>query len=110
MVMADRIHPCFYVVILFQVQPHLNSGTGSQRLQLSAPKGENVSLLVAVRVRPVLRSEQSKSKDAQPKKDILRVIDKRMVLVMDPEDPEEKDYLDQVQNRSKVGIWEAESC
>lgn len=74
-------------------------------LQLTAPKaGENVSLLVAVRVRPVLKSEQPKNRDAQPKKDILRVIDKRMVLVMDPEDPEDKDYLDQVQNRSKVGI------
>ena len=59
---------------------------------------------MAVRVRPVLKSEQPKTRDAQPKKDILRVIDKRMVLVMDPEDPEEKDYLDQVQNRSKVGI------
>lgn len=25
-----------------------------------------------------------------------------MVLVMDPEEPDEKDYLDQVQHRSKV--------
>lgn len=79
-------------------------------MQLTAPKaGENVSLLVAVRVRPVLKSEQPKNKDAQPKKDILRVIDKRMVLVMDPEDPEEKDYLDQVQNRSKVGTRDGDT-
>lgn len=89
--------------LLLSVYPLLQHG--NIRLQLTAPKaGENVSLLVAVRVRPVLKSEQLKNKDAQTK-DILRVIDKRMVLVMDPEEPEEKDYLDQVQNRSKVGIW-----
>jgi hypothetical protein len=77
-------------------------------LQLTAPKaGENVSLLVAVRVRPVLKSELAKGRDV---KDILRVIDGRMVLVMDPEDPEDKDYLDQVQNRSKVRACHCKRC
>ena len=68
-------------------------------VQLSAPKhGENVSLLVAVRVRPILQFEVDKGRGS---KDILRVMDDRVVLVMDP-DPDDKDYLDQVQNRSKV--------
>jgi hypothetical protein len=68
-------------------------------VQLSAPKpGENVSLLVAVRVRPILKFEVDKGRGT---KDILRVMDDRMVLVMDP-DPDDKDYLDQVSHRSKV--------
>lgn len=68
-------------------------------VQLAAPKQpENASLLVAVRVRPILQYEVDKGRGA---KDILRVMDDRMVVVMDP-DPDDKDYLDQVQNRSKV--------
>lgn len=54
--------------------------------------------MVAVRVRPILKSEIDRGKGT---KDILRVMDDRIVLVMDP-DPDDKDYLDQVQNRSKV--------
>eukprot|EP01023_Acetabularia_acetabulum_P049398 TRINITY_DN5272_c0_g3_i1.p1 TRINITY_DN5272_c0_g3~~TRINITY_DN5272_c0_g3_i1.p1 ORF type:complete len:807 (-),score=147.37 TRINITY_DN5272_c0_g3_i1:260-2680(-) len=54
------------------------------------------SLLVAVRVRPLLNSEIAKG----GKKDIIRVMDNgQMVLVLDPD--ESKDYLDQVQNRTK---------
>jgi hypothetical protein len=69
------------------------------QVQLSAPKqAQNVSLMVAVRVRPILKSEIDRGRGT---KDILRVMDDRIVLVMDP-DPDDKDYLDQVQNRSKV--------
>ena len=75
------------------------SQSPSFALQLSArDRGENVSLLVAVRVRPVLQFETEKGRGAR---DILRVMDDRIVLVLDP-DPDDKDYLDQVQNRSKV--------
>jgi hypothetical protein len=70
------------------------------RVQLAAPShGENVSLLVAVRVRPILQCERDKG--PRGGRDILRVMDDRVVLVMDP-DPNDKDYLDQVQNRSKA--------
>jgi hypothetical protein len=69
------------------------------QVQLSAPKqAQNISLMVAVRVRPILKCEIDKGRGA---KDILRVMDDCIVLVMDP-DPDDKDYLDQVQNRSKV--------
>lgn len=40
------------------------------------------SLIVAVRVRPLLKSELAKA----GKKDILRVIDNRVVLVLDPDE------------------------
>lgn len=53
------------------------------------------SLSVAVRVRPMLKSEQAGSN----KRDIIRVIDDKIVVVLDPD--EIKDYLDQVQNRTK---------
>lgn len=61
--------------------------------------GEAASLLVAVRVRPVLGFEVDRGRNV---KDIIRVMDDRMVLVMDPDSTNSKDYLDQVANRSKV--------
>jgi hypothetical protein len=57
-----------------------------------------VSLVVAVRVRPLLWHTGA---TVTWSKDILQVMD-NMVLVMDPESPRSKDYLDLVQHRSKV--------
>jgi len=59
------------------------------------PNTSSSSLIVAVRVRPLLKTENGKGKG----KDIMRVMDKKVVLVLDPD--ESKDYLDQVQNRTK---------
>ncbi|GAX81643.1 hypothetical protein CEUSTIGMA_g9071.t1 [Chlamydomonas eustigma] len=59
------------------------------------PNTSQSSLIVAVRVRPLLKSENGKS----GKRDIMRVMDGKVVLVLDPD--ESKDYLDQVQNRTK---------
>ncbi|GFR44052.1 hypothetical protein Agub_g5212, partial [Astrephomene gubernaculifera] len=53
------------------------------------------TLTVAVRVRPLVRAEIARG----GRRDIIRVIDSRVVLVLDPDDS--KDYLDQVQNRTK---------
>eukprot|EP00210_Caulerpa_lentillifera_P004659 g4444.t1 len=53
------------------------------------------SLIVGVRVRPLLETEKSKS----DQRDILRVLDSKMVIVLDPD--ERKGYLDQLANRSK---------
>eukprot|EP00878_Enallax_costatus_P036858 GHUV01041431.1.p1 GENE.GHUV01041431.1~~GHUV01041431.1.p1 ORF type:complete len:631 (+),score=211.73 GHUV01041431.1:428-2320(+) len=58
------------------------------------PSKAQASLSVAVRVRPILKSEQ-----AGNKRDIIRVIDGKIVVILDPD--EVKDYLDQVQNRTK---------
>jgi hypothetical protein len=57
------------------------------------------SLSVAVRVRPTLKSEQAASGSSSSKRDIIRVMDGKIVVVLDPD--EAKDYLDQVQNRTK---------
>jgi kinesin family protein 18/19 len=46
-------------------------------------------------VRPILKAEQARNN----KRDIIRVIDDKVVVVLDPD--EAKDYLDQVQNRTK---------
>lgn len=51
------------------------------------------TLQVAVRCRPLTAKEKLKSRD------ILRVIDDKVVVVLDPDT--NKDYLDRVQNRSK---------
>ncbi|XP_024544587.1 kinesin-like protein KIN-8B [Selaginella moellendorffii] len=51
------------------------------------------TLLVAVRCRPLTSKEQTKSRD------ILRVVDDKVVVVLDPDSS--KEYLDRVQNRSK---------
>ncbi|KAJ7534867.1 hypothetical protein O6H91_12G007600 [Diphasiastrum complanatum] len=51
------------------------------------------TLLVAVRCRPLTPREQARSRD------ILRVVDDKVVIVLDPD--VSKDYLDRVQNRSK---------
>ncbi|KAG0625210.1 hypothetical protein M758_2G036500 [Ceratodon purpureus] len=51
------------------------------------------TLQVAVRCRPLTAKEKLKSRD------ILRVIDDKVVVVLDPDTS--KDYLDRVQNRSK---------
>ncbi|KAG2429201.1 hypothetical protein HYH02_014133 [Chlamydomonas schloesseri] len=53
------------------------------------------TLTVAVRARPLVRAEIAKG----GRRDIIRVMDGRVVLVLDPDDS--KDYLDQVQNRTK---------
>ncbi|KAG2427248.1 hypothetical protein HXX76_012444 [Chlamydomonas incerta] len=53
------------------------------------------TLTVAVRARPLVRAEIAKG----GRRDIIRVLDGRVVLVLDPDDT--KDYLDQVQNRTK---------
>lgn len=62
------------------------------------PSKAQASLSVAVRVRPILKSEQQASSSSN-KRDIIRVIDGKIVVVLDPD--EIKDYLDQVQNRTK---------
>jgi kinesin family protein 18/19 len=54
---------------------------------------------VAVRVRPTLKSEQLAAGSSSSKRDIIRVMDGKIVVVLDPD--EAKDYLDQVQNRTK---------
>ena len=53
------------------------------------------SLMVAVRCRPLLAEEHLRG----VRKDIIRVMDDRMIVVLDPDD--EKNYLDQQQHRSK---------
>lgn len=63
-------------------------------LQVVVPSKAQASLSVAVRVRPILNFEQ-----AGNKRDIVRVIDGKIVVILDPD--EVKDYLDQVQNRTK---------
>uniref|UniRef100_A0A7S3QX98 Kinesin-like protein KIN-8B n=1 Tax=Dunaliella tertiolecta TaxID=3047 RepID=A0A7S3QX98_DUNTE len=70
----------------------LSSVVNAQRY---VPSTTNTSLIVGVRVRPLLKSEQTKSN----RKDIIRVIDGKVVVVLDPD--ESKDYLDQVQHRTK---------
>jgi hypothetical protein len=57
------------------------------------------SLSVAVRVRPTLKSEPAAAGSSSSKRDIIRVMDGKIVVVLDPD--EAKDYLDQVQNRTK---------
>eukprot|EP00775_Hariotina_reticulata_P010422 gene10422-10580_t len=59
------------------------------------PSKAQASLSVALRVRPIIKAEQAKNN----KRDIIRVIDDKVVVVLDPD--EAKDYLDQVQNRTK---------
>ena len=51
--------------------------------------------MVAVRRRPLLAEEHLRG----VRKDIIRVMDDRMIVVLDPDD--EKNYLDQQQHRSK---------
>eukprot|EP00967_Tisochrysis_lutea_P011406 scaffold12881_cov22-Tisochrysis_lutea.AAC.1 len=46
------------------------------------PSTTNTSLIVGVRVRPLLKSEQTKSN----RKDIIRVIDGKVVVVLDPDE------------------------
>lgn len=64
-------------------------------MQVVVPSKAQASLSVAVRVRPILKSEQA----GNNKRDIIRVIDGKIVVILDPD--EVKDYLDQVQNRTK---------
>ncbi len=46
------------------------------------PSTSQSSLIVGVRVRPLLKTEQVKAQ----RKDILRVMDSRVVVVLDPDD------------------------
>ncbi|KAF8073085.1 KIN8B [Scenedesmus sp. PABB004] len=57
------------------------------------PAGAPSSLSVAVRVRPILRGEAAPP-GAAPRRDIVRVLDGKLVVVLDP-DADAKDYLDQ---------------
>ena len=54
------------------------------------------SLIVGVRVRPLLECELAKN-DQQ--KDILRVLDQRMVVVLDPDESKARTYDTNVQRR-----------
>jgi kinesin family protein 18/19 len=54
---------------------------------------EATTLQVAVRCRPLTAKEKLKSRD------ILRVVDDKVVVVLDPD--VSKEYLDRVQGRSK---------
>ena len=50
-------------------------------MQVLPGEPSQASLLVSIRVRPVLRSEAAKGR-----RDIIRVIDNRVVLVLDPDE------------------------
>ncbi|BBN02137.1 kinesin family member 19 [Marchantia polymorpha subsp. ruderalis] len=61
---------------------------------IRAPESKQATtLLVAVRCRPITHREKDKSRD------ILRVVDDKVVVVLDPDT--QKEYLDRVQGRSK---------
>lgn len=68
--------------------------------QVLAAPAEQASLLVAVRVRPILPGEHQQGRG---KRDILRVMDRRVVLVLDPD--ETKDYLDQASACKQLGAY-----
>lgn len=52
------------------------------------PSTTNTSLIVGVRVRPLLKTEQTKSN----RKDIIRVIDGKIVVVLDPDESKVKGW------------------
>lgn len=60
------------------------------------PSTSQSSLIVAVRVRPLVKAELAR---AGKGRDIMRVMDGKVVIVLDPD--ESKEYLDVVQNRTK---------
>mmetsp|Transcript_11268 Transcript_11268/g.28907 ORF Transcript_11268/g.28907 Transcript_11268/m.28907 type:complete len:941 (+) Transcript_11268:278-3100(+) len=64
---------------------------------VGAKPGAETSLHVAIRIRPIL-SKGVKAAEAGMK-DIIRVMNDKVVIVLDPD--EQKDYLDQVQGRTK---------
>mmetsp|Transcript_9505 Transcript_9505/g.27171 ORF Transcript_9505/g.27171 Transcript_9505/m.27171 type:complete len:980 (+) Transcript_9505:572-3511(+) len=78
------------------IPPVTRNLTSRTRLRV-APSSEQASLHVAVRIRPILKAGVRASE--ADKKDIIRVMNNRMVVVLDPD--EQKDYLDQVQGRTK---------
>jgi hypothetical protein len=51
-------------------------------LQVVVPSKAQASLSVAIRVRPILKQEAVKS----GKRDIIRVLDSKVVLVLDPDE------------------------
>ena len=64
---------------------------------IQAPSAkQTATLLVAVRCRPLIRSETNKNNAK-----LVHVTDNRAVFVRDPECPSDKAYLDAKQNRSK---------
>jgi hypothetical protein len=69
----------------------------AQMLKERAQSGQQTSLMVAVRSRPMLVEEQLRG----IRKDILRVMDEKMVVVLDPDEEEGKGYLDRQAHRSK---------
>ncbi|KAG1677565.1 hypothetical protein FOA52_014463 [Chlamydomonas sp. UWO 241] len=79
-----------------QLPVKLNSVVNAARY---VPSTSASSLIVAVRVRPLLKNEGSKANSKGKIEDIMRVIDGRVVVVLDPD--ESKEYLDVVQNRTK---------
>jgi len=74
------------------------SGLTSRAKLHVTPSAEQASLHVAVRIRPIL-VKGSPSSDPSAQKDIIRVMDEQVVIVLDPD--EQKDYLDKVQGRTK---------
>jgi hypothetical protein len=72
-----------------------SSSRPSTMLQPQGGAPQQTSLMVVVRSRPVLVEEQLRG----VRKDILRVMDEKMVVVLDPD--EEKGYLDRAAHRSK---------
>ncbi|KAK3264358.1 kinesin-like protein [Cymbomonas tetramitiformis] len=69
-----------------------SAGRSSKTFSI-APEGVEHALTVAVRVRPLIGANQDE------RSDILREMDKKVVVVLDPDS--EKSYLDSVQHRSK---------
>lgn len=49
--------------------------------QVPVPSKQQATLSVAIRVRPILKSEEAKLR-----KDIVRVFDKKIVVVLDPDE------------------------
>lgn len=73
-------------------------GAARNSLLEMPPKKQTASLMVAVRVRPRSKIEKARAKD-ETAGNIVRVVDGKVVIVMDPD--ASKAYLDVVQNRSK---------
>ena len=72
------------------------AGSSHARGVIRVPETKQVAtLLVAVRCRPLIAEEKSNPN----KRDILRIVDGKVVVVLDPDIS--KDYLDVVQGRTK---------
>lgn len=76
-------------------KPPSTAPAKSQHPRVDQDVKSTQTLMVAVRVRPLLNFECAKGQ----RKDILRVMDRKVVVVLDPD--ENKDVLDIMQNRTK---------